>query len=199
MVHARDAVTASRDRVARVMSAVAIEAETTRHPAVAFCTIAFKALPVVMYATCELVSRDFTRNFIACAVALAVDFWTTKNVSGRVLVGLRYWNEIDESGESTWRFESRDEEGMARVNATERRLFWGALYGGTIAWTALTIGALAAFEFNYAIVTILALAMATTNLVGFVKCSKDQKEQITAFGREAVSRAMFASVSASRI
>ena len=87
---------------------------------------------------------------------------------------------------------------MARVDATERRAFWGSLYGATIAWTVLTIGALAAFEFNYAIVTILALGMATTNLVGFIKCSKDQKEQIASFGREAVTRAMFAGVSASR-
>jgi len=180
------------------MATVAIERETTRHPAVVMSALALRALPIVIYATCELVSRDFTRNFIACAVALAVDFWMTKNVSGRVLVGLRYWNEIDESGESTWRFESRDEEGMARVDATERRAFWGSLYGATIAWTVLTIGALAAFEFNYAIVTILALGMATTNLVGFIKCSKDQKEQIASFGREAVTRAMFAGVSASR-
>lgn len=30
----------------------------------------------------------------------AVDFWVTKNISGRLLVGLRWWEEIDEaSGE----------------------------------------------------------------------------------------------------
>ena len=31
-----------------------------------------------------------------------------QNVAGRTLVGLRYWNEVDEEGESSWVFESRD-------------------------------------------------------------------------------------------
>ena len=37
-----------------------------------------------------------------------MDFWNTKNVAGRTLVGLRYWNQVDEDGESYWVFESRD-------------------------------------------------------------------------------------------
>jgi hypothetical protein len=31
-----------------------------------------------------------------------------KNVAGRTLVGLRFWNQVDEDGESYWVFESRD-------------------------------------------------------------------------------------------
>jgi hypothetical protein len=41
-------------------------------------------------------------------VLLSLDFWNTRNVAGRTLVGLRYWNEVDEEGESAWVFESRD-------------------------------------------------------------------------------------------
>lgn len=37
-----------------------------------------------------------------------------QNVAGRTLVGLRYWNQVDEDGESSWVFESRDV-GPARV------------------------------------------------------------------------------------
>jgi len=29
----------------------------------------------------------------------AIDFWITKNVTGRLLVGLRWWEEIDEATE----------------------------------------------------------------------------------------------------
>lgn len=32
----------------------------------------------------------------------------TQNVAGRRLVGLRYWNTVDDDGESYWVFESRD-------------------------------------------------------------------------------------------
>jgi Eukaryotic protein of unknown function (DUF846) len=31
-----------------------------------------------------------------------------QNVAGRTLVGLRFWNQVDEDGESYWVFESRD-------------------------------------------------------------------------------------------
>lgn len=30
-----------------------------------------------------------------------------QNVSGRLLVGLRWWNQVDEDGKSHWIFESR--------------------------------------------------------------------------------------------
>ena len=37
-------------------------------------------------------------SFVIIIVFAAVDFWTVKNVTGRILVGLRWWSEIDENG-----------------------------------------------------------------------------------------------------
>jgi hypothetical protein len=45
-------------------------------------------------------------------------------VSGRKLVGLRYWNSTTESGETEWRFEGRDEAGMAALVSDEKYMFW---------------------------------------------------------------------------
>lgn len=44
---------------------------------------------------------------VLVVVLLALDFWTVRNVSGRVLVGLRFWNQVDDDGTSFWVFESR--------------------------------------------------------------------------------------------
>jgi len=44
---------------------------------------------------------------VLVVVLLSLDFWTVRNVSGRVLVGLRFWNQVDEDGTSFWVFESR--------------------------------------------------------------------------------------------
>ena len=49
-------------------------------------------------------------------------------MSGRKLVGLRYWNYTSDAGENEWQFESRDAEGMAAVQPQEKRLFWVTLY-----------------------------------------------------------------------
>ena len=79
-----------------------------RHPVASFCHVGFKLGALVAYLTCEWFETHFVLDFVTCVLLLAADFWVTKNVSGRLLVGLRYWNEIDEAGVSTWRFESRD-------------------------------------------------------------------------------------------
>lgn len=44
--------------------------------------------------------------FVVSVILLAVDFWVVKNVSGRKLVGLRWWNNVNETtGKSEWLFE----------------------------------------------------------------------------------------------
>lgn len=52
--------------------------------------------------------QSFAVILISCVVLLAADFWTVKNVSGRLLVGLRWWNEVKDDGVSIWIFESQE-------------------------------------------------------------------------------------------
>jgi hypothetical protein len=72
---------------------------------------------------------------VAVVVLLAMDFWTCRvcaigsiilsliylipqNVSGRTLVGLWFWNQVDEDGESYWIFESRDVRDVSTIRMT---------------------------------------------------------------------------------
>lgn len=44
----------------------------------------------------------------AAGFHLQIDsFFFSQNVSGRLLVGLRWWNQVDDDGKSHWVFESR--------------------------------------------------------------------------------------------
>ncbi len=63
-----------------------------------------------------------------CTPTAALTRRPAQNVSGRKLVGLRYWNYTSETGENEWQFESRDADGMAQVQVEEKRLFWFTLY-----------------------------------------------------------------------
>ncbi len=86
---------------------------------------------------------------------LAADFYYLKNIAGRRLVGLRWWNEVDTtSGDSHWVFESQDRgAGAGGVsngegqNATDRRFFWLALYAQPALWVGLAVFAVVRFEF----------------------------------------------------
>ena len=54
-------------------------------------------------------TSNFVIDFVITVLLIALDFWVVKNVSGRLLAGLRWWNDTDETGETHWHFESLDQ------------------------------------------------------------------------------------------
>lgn len=78
-----------------------------------------------------------------------MDFYYLKNIAGRRLVGLRWWNEVDAgTGDGRWVFESLDQDtGSRQINATDKRFFWLALYAQPVLWVVLAIIALVSLQF----------------------------------------------------
>lgn len=70
----------------------------------------FQAGALAFYILSSLFFNSFVIIFVVTVFLAALDFWVVKNVSGRILVGLRWWNEINDLGESVWKFESLDQE-----------------------------------------------------------------------------------------
>jgi hypothetical protein len=68
----------------------------------------FSAL--AFYILCSIFVQNFVIQFVVTVLLIALDFWTVKNVSGRILVGLRWWNEVSDQGESVWHYESLDQQ-----------------------------------------------------------------------------------------
>lgn len=73
------------------------------HPKMCIATVAFKGAAFIMYFIFGLfLSRVIT--FIFVTILGATDFWVVKNLSGRILVGLRWWSSYNEKGEEVWKF-----------------------------------------------------------------------------------------------
>lgn len=90
----------------------------------------------------KLLSSNFVLIFIVTILLLAMDFYYLKNIAGRRLVGLRWWNEVDSTtGDGRWVFESADPESREQ-NATDKRFFWMALYAQPVLWVLLAVFAL---------------------------------------------------------
>jgi hypothetical protein len=66
------------------------------------------------------------------AILSAADFWTVKNVTGRLLVGLRWWTELDSKGNEKWKFESPNKEFSA--NKVDQTIFWGSQLISSAFW-----------------------------------------------------------------
>jgi hypothetical protein len=101
----------------------------------------------------QLLSSNFVLIFIITILLLAIDFYYLKNIAGRRLVGLRWWNEVDSNtGDGRWVFESADPE-TREINATDKRFFWMALYVQPVLWVVLAVVAL--FGWNFIWLTLV--------------------------------------------
>ncbi|XP_075798129.1 Golgi apparatus membrane protein TVP23 homolog A isoform X4 [Microtus pennsylvanicus] len=78
-----------------------------RHPLATFFHLFFRVSAIITYVCCDWFSRSFVGCFVTVLLLLSFDFWSVKNVTGRLMVGLRWWNQIDEDGKSHWVFEAR--------------------------------------------------------------------------------------------
>ncbi|KAG6850817.1 hypothetical protein H0H93_008120 [Arthromyces matolae] len=78
------------------------------HPLALFCLYFFRVAAITVYILCGFFTDNYVLSTVIVVVLLAMDFWNCRNVAGRTLVGLRFWNQVDDDGESYWVFESRD-------------------------------------------------------------------------------------------
>lgn len=60
------------------------------HPSTLFFYLIFKAAALGIYIFGWLFTTQYILSFVAIILCLAFDFWTVKNIAGRLLVGLRY-------------------------------------------------------------------------------------------------------------
>ncbi len=82
-----------------------LDAVGYRHPTATLFHMLFRTLALGTYILCEVFSGNYVLNFIAIVLLLSFDFWTVKNISGRLLVGLRWWNRVrrhDETRRRGW-------------------------------------------------------------------------------------------------
>ncbi|KAL2632043.1 hypothetical protein R1flu_016729 [Riccia fluitans] len=170
------------------------EEENYANPLTAFFSVLFKAAALVFYIVLASFINNFIIVFVITVFLIALDFWVVKNVSGRLLVGLRWWNEINEEGESIWRFESLEQQELDRLNKKDSWLFWWTLYLTPVVWLALGIVALVKFSFDYLLVVAVALVLSTANIIGFTKCRKDAKNQIRNFATQTVTSQLASSL-----
>jgi len=146
------------------------------HPLVLVVLYLFRVAAVATYLLCGFFTENYVLSTVLVVVLLAMDFWNCRNVSGRRLVGLRYWNQVDDDGESYWVFESRDPS-RAPSNGIDSRMFWTALYVFPVVWLVLLIVSTIRFNLAFLPIVFLALIFNITNAIGFTYADRDAKQR----------------------
>ncbi|MBL1506050.1 DUF846 domain-containing protein, partial [Klebsiella pneumoniae] len=94
-------------------------------PQVALMTVSLKLLSIIFFLFFNIFTSNEALVMITVILLIAADFWYTKNISGRILVGLRWWNNYDvDTQEDKWIFESKNEIKEPNI---DRKTFWFSL------------------------------------------------------------------------
>jgi hypothetical protein len=131
------------------------------HPITLLTYLSFRIGSLLMYLFGVLFIRNFVLVFILTLLLLSLDFYYLKNIAGRRLVGLRWWNEVNTStGDSHWVFESREVNvgmsggGGERGNMTDKRFFWLGMYVVPALWVGLAVLAIVRLQKVIWLVTV---------------------------------------------
>ncbi|KAF0973410.1 hypothetical protein FDP41_008114 [Naegleria fowleri] len=140
------------------------------HPVVCFFHLFFKIAALLCYLFLTIFTDNFVLVFVLVVLLLSFDFWTVKNITGRYLVALRWWNDIKQDGTSVWRFENKSD--SKQIHRLDKMIFWGSMYTQPVIWILLSLVCFIRFNFQWMVVVIFALVLTCIQLYGFVKCSR---------------------------
>ena len=140
------------------------------HPGLITWDIIFKGSPIGIYFFSYFIgSTNGIIIRLSCITILtAIEFWFTKNILGRVLVGLKWSRVIEENGEEYLKFETKRSE--EKNNNYDYNFFWGLLVLSFMIWLVLFFFNI--WSFSNLIVIFIPLILIGTNIYCFYKCSK---------------------------
>jgi hypothetical protein len=104
---------------------------------------------------------------------MAFDFWTVKNITGRLMVGLRWWHDVREDGQAEWHFESIDD--PSQVSRTDYVIFWYSIYLSAFLWGLFAFLALLKLSVDWVLVCVVSMVLTWSNIYGYWQCSKDAR------------------------
>nr|XP_046232804.1 Golgi apparatus membrane protein TVP23 homolog B [Scatophagus argus] len=166
-----------------------------KHPVAVFFHLFFRVTAILVYLFCEIFGPSFIGGMVTIILLLSCDFWTVKNISGRLMVGLRWWNQVDDDGRSHWVFESRKGTGKQQASDSESRIFWLGLIICPVVWVIFVFSNLFVFNLKWLPVVIMGLVLQGANLYGYVRCKVGGKTSLknmatNYFGRQFLKQAL---------
>nr|XP_035926398.1 Golgi apparatus membrane protein TVP23 homolog A isoform X4 [Halichoerus grypus] len=121
-----------------------------------------------------------------------------KNVTGRLMVGLRWWNQIDEDGKSHWIFEARKASpNQIAATEAEARIFWLGLIICPLIWIVFFFSTLFSLKLKWLALVIAGISLQAANLYGYILCKMGGESDISKVTARFLSQTVFQTASPS--
>ena len=149
--------------------------KNSSNPKVAFTTILLKILALASFILLSLFTSNEAIVMLVVILLTAADFWYTKNISGRILVGLKWYTYIDSAtGYEKYGSYIKNE----KKTGSDPKIFWISLYASTGGWVFFFVWELIRLKFMWASISFIAAFINFTNTYGYMRCSKEQEKVI---------------------
>lgn len=152
-------------------------------PTPCFFHCCFKLAAGLSYLFSGLLLRSLVARFLLTFASLVLDFWVTKNLTGRMLVGLRWWSGDlrDGLGEDVY-FESYDV--PLNFNAFDKTVFWGGLIAASGFWLFVALGRLLSLDLLWGLLSFTGALLSWTNLRAYFQCHRFHRRKVAGRSRE---------------
>ncbi|KAL3112699.1 hypothetical protein niasHT_013735 [Heterodera trifolii] len=148
-----------------------------KHPFVVLAHLGFRIGAIVFYVLADFFFSSFIIQFLILLALHSADLWAVKNVTGRLLAGLRWWSLVDADGKNHWKFEvSQDPD---NYDTFERKIFWAGLVVAPFFWTLLVCTAFLTLHWQWMVVAAIGAGMTFTNLYGYLRCKWSSTQEMT--------------------
>ena len=144
------------------------------HPGLILLDIIFKGTPIALYWLSFLLPNQFVIRLSTISIISAMDFWFTKNILGRVLVGLRWGRVISQDGHEEFIYECKRDENAS--HPVDKKLFWALLALTTILWLIFLI--MNIMSIDNLMIIIIPFSLSAFNLYSFYSCSREQQARV---------------------
>lgn len=166
------------------LSNIADYFSTARHPVACMFHCGFKAASIFSFMFLNAMMGEEIITFIIVVLFAAFDFWTVKNITGRLLVNLRWQTMIDDFGNEKWVYESnestRDLQAAAKAGdidakaeldkiksdpgaRTDSFIFWSMTYITPALWLLMLVMQIMTFKFFWVITAGICFTLSFTN------------------------------------
>ncbi|XP_023333805.1 Golgi apparatus membrane protein TVP23 homolog B [Eurytemora carolleeae] len=144
------------------------------HTMILVLHLMFKMMSLALYMFGWLLTSSFIACFIMITLLLSADFWIVKNISGRLLAGLRWWSVVEDDGKLSWRYECWTSEERELAKSKDSNIFWGGLIVAQGAWFIFATISLFSLHLRWFLLCSVALSLNGANLFGSLRCRLGQ-------------------------
>ena len=147
----------------------------SNHPKISLIFITLKLFSIISFILLGIFTSNDALLMIIILLSGSFDFWFTKNIAGRLLVGLKWDYYVNDRNEDKFRI---DYENEIRKGTIDRIIFWYVNYINILIWFVLFILEIIFLKFVWATLCCIMLVFGCVNTYNFFRCSKTQQKGV---------------------